>query len=45
LLSDAVFARLTDAQKQEIAEIFIYNQIVRDENYTNASKRRDTATV
>jgi hypothetical protein len=41
LLSNAAFAPLTDAQKQEIAEIFIYNQIVQDENYTNALKRRE----
>ncbi len=43
--SNPAFARFTNAQKQEMSEIFIYNQIVQDANYTNALKRGDSATV
>jgi hypothetical protein len=36
---------LTDAQKQEMGETFIYNQVVQDATYVDAMKRGDNAMV
>jgi hypothetical protein len=43
MLAKPSFARLSDAQKQEMAEIFIYNQIVQDANYVAAMKAGNRA--
>jgi hypothetical protein len=45
ILAKPAFAQMNDAQKQEMAEIFIYNQIVQDANYTIAMQKGDRATM
>ncbi len=45
LLSKPAFAQMSDAQKQEMAEIFIYNQVLQDANYVTAAKRGDHALM
>ncbi|HEY0263266.1 MAG TPA: DUF6683 family protein [Granulicella sp.] len=45
LLSNPSFTRLNDAQKQEMAEVFIYNQVVQDANYVGAMQRGDKALM
>ncbi len=45
MLAKPDFARLDDARKQEMAEIFIYNELIQTSNYLNAAKRGDHATM
>jgi hypothetical protein len=45
MLANSRFAQLTDAQKQEMGETFIYNQVVQDAAYVDAMKRGDNTMV
>jgi hypothetical protein len=45
MLRNPRFATLSDAEKQEMAEVFIYNQALQTGTYVAASKRGDHATT